>query len=277
MTDLSVVLVQCDLTWEDRAANLDHIGSLLTSVPSTTQLIVLPEMFTTGFSMEPERTAEHFDVATMETLNTMRIWSQQTNAVIAGSVSIEESGKYYNRLFWVRPDGTFSQYDKRHLFSMGNEDKKYSPGNKIIIEQIDGWNICPLICYDLRFPVWSRNRLREGKPMYDILLYVANWPEIRREPWKKLLIGRAVENQSYVLGVNRVGTDGHGVHHSGDSAIIDPLGNYLQGPKENLEELIHFQIDRNFLSELRKKFPVLHDADDFVISSQLPRFPSHPA
>lgn len=266
MNDLHITLIQCDLAWEDRRANLESIQAHLQKISTSTDLIVLPEMFTTGFSMSPQKVAEPFDSQDMETLNMMRNWSRQLSAVITGSVSVSENGKYYNRLLWVRPDGSYSQYNKRHLFQLAGEHEQYTPGDKLLITEIKGWKICPLICYDLRFPVWSRNRIIHEKPMYDVLVYTANWPELRREPWKKLLLARALENQAYVAGVNRVGTDASGFLHTGDSSIINPRGEYIKEAEPLNEQVLGVNLSWNYLEEFRKKFPVLYDADQFEIN-----------
>jgi predicted amidohydrolase len=201
----------------------------------------------------------------METLNSMRAWAKQTGAVIAGSVSVEDGGKFYNRLYWVRPDGTFNHYNKRHLFQLAGEHHQYAPGNQIIIEDIGGWKICPMVCYDLRFPVWSRNSLVDGKPKYDVLIYLANWPEVRREPWKKLLLARAIENQCYVVGVNRIGVDASGFFHAGDSSVINPRGEYIVELNPGMEDTRTVSIEWVSLEIFRSKFPVLGDADEFNI------------
>jgi omega-amidase len=263
MKDLNVTIVQTNLIWHEPEANRAHIQTLLSSSSQSTDLIVLPEMFTTGFSMQPELVAEKFDATEMVTLRWMRKMALQFDAVICGSVSVSDDGSFYNRLLWVRPDGSFNHYDKRHTFSFAGEDKHYDKGGKRIVEQWRGWNICPLICYDLRFPVWSRNGLNEGNALYDVLLYVANWPEARKEPWKKLLLARAIENQSYLLACNRVGSDANANHYCGDSSVINPRGEYIITAPEGEEALLHASLSYQELKDFRDKFPVLHDADGF--------------
>lgn len=263
MSQLKVSIVQTDLIWENPIQSRAHIEKHLSSIKKPTDVVVLPEMFTTGFTMMPKLVAEHFDTEKMETLNWMRDWAKKLDAVITGSVSVEEDGKYYNRLLWVKPDGTFSKYDKRHTFTFAGEHEHYTSGNSLLVEEWRGWKICPLICYDLRFPVWSRNRLVDGKPLYDLLIYVASWPEVRREPWKKLLLARAIENQCYTVGVNRVGTDGNNVHYTGDSSVINPRGEYIHKLTPSKEEAVTVSISRNELEDFRQKFPVLSDADSF--------------
>ncbi|OFY82333.1 MAG: amidohydrolase [Bacteroidetes bacterium RIFCSPLOWO2_12_FULL_35_15] len=283
MNDLKITLIQSNLFWENCDKNLEQFSKKISSVTEQTDLIILPEMFTTGFSMLPEKLAESM---TGKTVNWMKEQAHKKQCVITGSFICEENGKYYNRLVWMKPDGTYSTYDKRHLFSMANEDKHYTSGNKKIIEEIKGWKICPLICYDLRFPIWSRNRniphlphnstrppslahyqSHKGDmlPAYDLLIYVANWPARRSFPWKTLLLARAIENQCYVIGENRVGTDGNGIDYSGDSVVIDFKGEILSKtpPHEEFTETI--SLSYSGLEEFRKQFPVLDDADSFEI------------
>ncbi len=264
---MKVTLVQTHLYWEDRHKNLAHFDALLNSLKEETHLIVLPEMFTTGFSMNPERVAEHWNG---ESLMWLKEKAKQKNAVLTGSVAVEESGNYYNRLFWVRPDGNFETYDKKHLFRMAKEDAHYSSGNKKIITELEGWKICPLVCYDLRFPVWSRNHFtktseKSCEAEYDALIYVANWPEVRNYPWKQLLIARAIENQCYVIGVNRIGKDGNDFSHSGDSMVINPRGEIISKTKAHEESIETVELKMDYLTEFRKLFPVGLDADPFKL------------
>lgn len=258
MQDLRITLVQTPLHWEKATENRALFDGLLADVKtSSTDLIVLPEMFSTGFSMQPDVLAEAMDGPTLEWL---RAKASEKGAVITGSLIIAEHGHYYNRLVWMRPDGSYECYDKRHLFSLAGEEKYYTAGKERLIVELNGWRVCPLVCYDLRFPVWSRNRKD-----YDLLLYVANWPERRSYAWKQLLIARAIENQAYVAAVNRVGYDGNQVSHSGDSAIIDPLGEVLfTKPHEPFTET--FTLSQTHLKEVRDKFRFLDDADNFIIS-----------
>jgi len=262
--DLRIALVQTSIHWENPGANRLHLVSFLEKVvPGSTDIVVLSEMFTTGFSMQPERIAESFSQQ-MDTLQWMRVWAAQLDCVITGSVAVSEHGRYFNRLLWVRPDGSFAQYDKRHLFRMAGENKQYTPGEIAVVEAWRGWRICPLICYDLRFPVWSRNKLVGDTPLYDVLIYVANWPAVRREPWMKLALARAIENQCYVAAVNRIGEDGNGHAYSGDSSLIDPKGVYLVAPSEE-DGILHAAFSRKGLADFRLQFPVLNDADEFEI------------
>lgn len=262
---MKVTIIQSHIYWQDREKNLSHFARIIDSINEKTDLIVLPEMFTTGFTMSPELFAEK---SNGETLRWLKKKSAEKNAIITGSVSVDDNGKYFNRLFWVRPDGKVKTYDKRHLFRMAKEDEHYNAGNKKIIVELEGWNVCPLICYDLRFPVWSRNKFSKRKKSwdYDVLLYVANWPKVRRHPWKQLLIARAIENQCYVIGVNRIGKDGNGFEHSGDSMIINPRGEIISKTKANKHNIETLELDKNYLEEFRKIFPVGLDADNFELT-----------
>jgi len=273
---MKVTLIQTHLFWEDCEKNLAHFTSLINSIKEESDLIILPEMFTTGFSMNPKKVAEP---SNGEALKWMKKKAKERNCVITGSVAVEENGNYYNRLFWVQPSGDFKIYDKRHLFRMAREDNHYTPGTKNITETIKDWKIRPLICYDLRFPVWSRNTFTlsegSGRPAvdggqgavgsweYDVLIYVANWPEVRNHPWKQLLIARAIENQCYVIGVNRIGKDGNEYSHSGDSVVINPRGEIVNKTKAHEESIETITLDKNYLEEFRKIFPVGLDADSF--------------
>ena len=214
---MKITIIQSDLVWEDKVANLARFDTHINNIQESTDIVVLPEMFSTGFSMNTAALAESMDGKTIQWMSNH---AQTLDAVVTGSLIIKENGQFYNRLIWMKPDGTFEQYDKRHLFGMGSgEDKHYTAGTERLIVTYKGWKICPLICYDLRFPVWSRNTVD-----YDVLIYTANWPEPRSFHWKTLLVARAIENQSYVIGVNRVGVDALGSLHSGDSCVINPYG-----------------------------------------------------
>jgi predicted amidohydrolase len=256
MQDIKVTLVQPDLRWEDRAANLSHLEELIKSSTETADLVVLPETFTTGFSMEV-RFAETMDGEAMQWMARL---AKETGSVITGSLMMKEGGKYYNRLVWMRPDGSHEQYDKRHLFGLGKETEYYTPGTERKVFELKGWRICPQVCYDLRFPVWIRNRND-----YDLLIFVANWPEVRRYAWQHLLIARAIENLSYVIGVSRIGLDGHHINHTGDSAAIDPLGKVLF-TEENKELVKTVTLSAAYLREVRDKLPFLGDGDEFSLN-----------
>ena len=258
MKDLKITLVQTSLAWENAEANLNHLGELLSGIKkNATHLIVLPEMFSSGFTMNAEKVAHTMkgdEVAWMLKM------AKQKNAVVCGSLVITEKGKFYNRLIWAQPDGNFLHYDKRHLFRMAEEHKTYTPGKKKIMPTLQGWNICPLVCYDLRFPVWSRS-----KGEIDLILYVANWPERRIYAWKQLLIARAIENQCFVAGLNRVGVDGKGINYSGESVVLDPLGIPVSDIPLNKECVTTISVRSKQLKELRKSFPVMMDSDNFKI------------
>ncbi|MFN5459576.1 MAG: amidohydrolase [Bacteroidota bacterium] len=263
MTKLRVTIIQTELFWEDVDRNLSHFTDKISTISETTDLIVLPEMFTTGFTMNPEKNAEHING---KGFNWMIETARKKNCVVCGSISVSDENKFFNRLYWVRPDGTFNFYNKRHLFRMAGEDKHYQCGSEQVIVELKGWKINLQICYDLRFPVYSRNRWDSKNNFsaeYDLMLYVANWPEVRSHPWNTLLLARAIENQCFVVGVNRIGADGNGIAHSGNSAVINPRGELLSkvNPHEDKTETV--EIDINYLHEFRKQFPVGMDADDF--------------
>jgi omega-amidase len=260
MSSFTVTLIQTDLKWEDKKANLDMLSDKINGIKEKTELIILPEMFSTGFSMRPELLAETMEG---ETVKWMKATAQAKKAILTGSVIIEEAGKYYNRLIWMLPNGEYGYYDKRHMFAYGEEDKHYTPGNKRLIASVKGWKINLQVCYDLRFPVWARQQSADNTPEYDLLIYVANWPERRTHAWKTLLQARAIENQSFVAGVNRVGNDGNNIHHSGDSMLIDPLGTVLYHKTE--EDVFTYTLQKETLDEVRKKFPFWKDADEFAI------------
>lgn len=257
MSDLHVSVIQCALHWESPEANRSAIEEQLKHLAST-DLMVLPEMFTTGFSMRPEVVAEaHSDE--MESLKWMRELAQKHQAAVTGSISAEESGNFYNRMYWVEPEGKVTWYNKRHLFTFANEDDHYTPGSERVIVTWKGWKILLQVCYDLRFPVYMRNEIEAGTPQYDAAIFVANWPAVRSHPWKALLLARAIENQCFVLASNRVGEDGNGIAYSGDSAIIDPKGDYLIQARPFSTQIIQHVLERESLEAFRAKFPVLHD------------------
>ncbi|MBP7737243.1 MAG: amidohydrolase [Spirochaetes bacterium] len=258
MQDLNVTIIQADLAWHDASANCASFDRIIRGLSEPTDLVLLPEMFSTGFTMDPASCAEE-----MGGITVMRLaeWARDKDADIAGSVAIKERGRYYNRLLWARPGGTVITYDKRHLFRMAGEDKVYTAGSAKTVIELNGWKIRPFICYDLRFPVWSRNKGLE----YDIAVYVANWPERRAPHWRALLRARAIENQCYVIGVNRVGMDGNGVSYCGDSAVIDYLGNTLfEKGNEQCAATVSLSFDD--LAEYRRAFPAWKDADEFTLS-----------
>jgi omega-amidase len=257
MNNLKIAAIQTDIYWENITANLANLEEKMATIASQQDLILLPEMFNTGFSMNSKSLAEPMNSTTFKWLKQM---ANKHKAVVTGSYIVSDKGEQFNRLVWMQPDGQFDSYDKRHLFRMGGENEFYSSGKKRIIKQIKGWNICPLICYDLRFPVWSRNRNNE----YDLLIYVANWPKPRAHVWSNLLVARALENQSYVVGLNRVGVDGMGLSYSGDSAIIDFKGHAITSNSDS-ESILFAEISKTELTDFRTKFPAYLDADEFEI------------
>ena len=292
MSTLTITTIQSNLQWEDKTANLQQFEEKIRGLQQRTEVVILPEMFSTGFSMNAEKLAEKMDgpsVAWMKKL------SAERKIILTGSLIIEEDGNYYNRLIWMLPNGQYGYYDKRHLFAYGQEDQHYTPGHKRLIASVKGWKINLLVCYDLRFPVWSRQKpaassladlvasemeardlpmpppeeagssITDTTPEYDVLIYVANWPERRNHAWKTLLQARAIENQCYVVGVNRVGTDGTGLYYSGDSMVVDPLGAPLY-TKANDEDVFTITLQKDSLEEVRNKLPFLKDADRFLLA-----------
>ncbi len=251
---ISVSIIQSDIIWEDRLSNLKNYQNKINQIEST-DLIVLPEMFTTGFSMNPKDISENMNG---ETVQWMKDNASKMNSAVCGSIIIEEDDKYFNRFIWVNPDGSIHHYDKKHLFSFAGENENYTSGSDKLIIDYRGWKICPLICYDLRFPVWSRNL--EG---YDLLIYVANWPDKRKLAWKTLLTARAIENQCYVIGVNRIGKDTKN-YYSGDSSIINALGETLY-TNSHIEDTYTTSITKYELNKVRSQLPFLNDKDNFKI------------
>lgn len=264
MSSLTFSLIQTNLFWEQKEQNLAQLEEKINNIQVTTQIVILPEMFTTGFSMQPHLLAETMDGPSV---NWMKSLAARKKIILTGSLMIEDEGKYYNRLLWVLPNGQIGYYDKRHRFAFGGEDKHYEAGYKRLIAQVMGWKLNLQICYDLRFPVWARQQSEE-RPEYDVLINVANWPEKRNHAWKTLLTARAIENQCYVIGVNRVGTDGNNIYHSGNSMVIDPLGEVLYH-QEHTEDVHTITLHKEQLDDVRSRFPFWKDADHFVISNNL--------
>ncbi len=283
MSTLTITTIQTNLHWEDKTANLKMLEEKINSITAKTEIVVLPEMFSTGFSMKPELLAETTEG---ETVQWMKRIAAEKKIILTGSVIIADAGqtetvrpRYYNRLIWMLPNGQFGIYDKRHLFAYAEEDNHYAAGTKRLIASVKGWKINLLVCYDLRFPVWSRqnspsNSLSKEEgglatPEYDVIIYVANWPEKRIHAWKTLLQARAIENQCYVVGVNRVGNDGNDIYYSGESMIIDPMGEVLYTKKDE-EDVFTITLDQTHLLTVREKLPFLKDADDFQIKNETP-------
>lgn len=248
---MKVAVLQMDILWECPEENRKRAEAAIDSVPGS-DLYILPEMFSTGFCTTPESVAESADG---QTLAWMKKKASETGAAIAGSVVVEEDGKYFNRFYFVKPDGSVTQYDKKHLFTFGGEHKHFTAGDKRVVVEWKGVRILLEICYDLRFPIWSRNR---GD--YDMIIYVASWPTLRVEAWKALLTARAIENQCFVAGVNRVGDD-PGNSYSGGTRLIDPYGKIIAECADGAEAVEMADIDLTVLNAFRQKFPVLNDAD----------------
>lgn len=258
MSTLDVMIVQADLHWHDPEANLRDFTRVLDEAGTRADLIVLPEMFTTGFTMDAEANAERMDG---RSVTWMADTASRTGAVVCGSLVIRDSGRYYNRMILMRPDGNFDYYDKRHLFRLAGEHRSYSSGSELVTFRLKNFRIRPMVCYDLRFPAWSRNR---GD--YDLIVYAANWPAPRHVAWETLLRARAIENLAYVAGVNRVGTDGNGITYRGGSAVIDYMGHYLT-PVTETAGAWSASLDLEKLKEFREKFPFHLDADPFAIET----------
>ncbi len=275
MSSLTITTIQTNLHWENKKANLLLLEDRLRNLEQKTEIVVLPEMFSTGFSMRPQDLAEKMDG---ETVMWMKEMAAEYRIVLTGSIIIEEDGKFYNRLIWMLPNGQSAHYDKRHPFAFAGEDQQYSAGNKRLIAQVKGWKINLQVCYDLRFPVWARQQITntstsENDPSleYDILLYVANWPQRRSHAWKTLLCARAIENQCYVVGVNRVGKDGNDVYHSGNSMVVDPLGEVMYHMADD-EDSFTITLQKEHLETVRTKFPFWKDADDFrLLEKDVPK------
>ena len=264
MIDLNITIIQPDLAWEDKHGNFRKFEDFFDKIDRQTDLIVLPEMFNTGFIVEPRNLAEQMDG---ETVQWMAAQALKRKCIITGSLVIEEDGHYYNRLVWMKPDGTYQTYDKRHLFHPGDEHKQFAQGQKKLIVDLMGWKICPLVCYDLRFPVWSKNNWSEGVYEYDLLLYMANWPSLRSYAYRHLLVARAIENQAYVVGVNRVGVDGKGTNHQGLSTVLDFKGRHLIELEADREGMETLTLSYEKLESFRQSFTVGMDWDKFSIET----------
>ena len=255
--ELHVVGIQADLFWENPSKNRASFEEKINGLPENTDLIVLPEMFTTGFTMNPQKVAEKMDGPSVSWMQKIAL---QKQVAITGSLVIEQNQNYYNRLVFVHPSGTIESYDKKHSFTLAGEDKVYTAGNQKLIVRYKGWRICPLICYDLRFPVWARNTEN-----YDVLIFMANWPVTRIKAWETLLKARAIENMSYVIGINRTGLDKNKYEYSGNSLIVDFLGEELSNLQKNKIGLVTAVISKTNQNEIRKKLGFLNDKDAFEI------------
>ena len=276
MSTLTLTLIQTDLHWEDKKANLEMLEKKIKGIQEKTEIVILPEMFSTGFSLKPHMLAETMDGESVQWMERM---AKEKNVVLTGSLIIEENGHFFNRLIWMMPNGRHGIYDKRHRFAFAGEDEQYTAGSKRLIASVKGWKINLLVCYDLRFPVWARqspaleDHGADSEPEYDILIFAANWPEKRVHAWKTLLQARAIENQCYVVGVNRVGDDGNGIHYTGESMVVDPLGEVLYQKKEE-EDIFTISLNKSDLQSIREKFPFWRDADHFMIESAVSSDPS---
>lgn len=253
---LKIALIQLDLVWENPEQNRKNFSKKIESIPSAVDVVILPEMFSTGFTMHAENVAETTQGKTVEW---MKNEASKHNAALVGSLIISEENNFYNRLLFVEPSGKISKYDKRHTFTLVGEDNVFSAGTEKVIINYKGWKICPLICYDLRFPVWARNTEN-----YDVLIYVANWPKPRISAWDALLKARAIENMSYCIGVNRVGIDGVNAEYCGHSAVYDVLGNIMTSFKPHNEQIEIVTLEKNHISGYRNKLRFLDDRDNFI-------------
>jgi len=262
MQDLKITIIQSDLVWENKFANLSHFKDVIYSKSELGDLLVLPEMFNTAFSMKPELFSEPME---SETHNWMKQIAMDKNVAIAGSYMVNVEGQYFNRFIIMYADGSYMKYDKRHLFRMGNEHQHFTAGEDSLIFELKGWKIKALICYDLRFPVFAKNNYTNGIYDYDALIYVANWPKVRDRIWQSLLVARAIENQVVVIAVNRIGIDGNGLDHAGSSCILNSKGDYLIAPKQDVafEQTAILRFDE--LEDFRNKFTVGLDWDKFEI------------
>jgi omega-amidase len=261
MQDLTLALIQSNLVWEDKTSNLGRFAEKLKLLPGKADVIILPEMFATGFTMNASL-AEGMDGQTVHWLTEQ---SAVTNAAVAGSFIYCQDGALFNRFVWMLPDGSYEYYDKRHLFRFGGENQHFAPGSQRKIVRYKGWNICLQVCYDLRFPVWARNDYSDGSYAYDMLVYTANWPAARRHHWRSLLIARAIENIAYVAGINRVGADGKGTLHIGDTMAVSHAGELLSCAEENAEETVLTVLSADALQTYRSRFGVGPDWDKFFL------------
>ncbi len=259
--EIRIALVQTDLHWQDKTANLAMLEEKIWNLKGQADLIILPEMFPTGFTMEVNKLAEPMNLTVCKWMKQL---AAQTQATITGSAIISEGGKFFNRLLWVNPEGIIEHYDKRHLFRMAQEDETFSSGKKLPVFNLKGWKFCPQVCYDLRFPVWSRNGWEDGVAGYDILFYIASWPAARVSAWDALLPARAIENLAFSIGVNRVGTDGNGIPYNGHSAAYDFKGEKIADLGEG-EGIQTIKLSASVLEDFRSKFPAWRDADSFQI------------
>jgi predicted amidohydrolase len=261
--DLTIALLQSDILWEDIPGNLSHFSAMVDRILKPVDMIILPEMFSTGFTTNREKCAETMNGPSMQFL---RETSRKKNCNVIGSLLIGEERGFYNRLICMFPDGNFQTYNKRHLFRLSDEYKVMSAGDSKIIVRHGDWHFLPLVCYDLRFPVWSKNTYRSGKHEYDFLVYPSNWPQSRSYVWRSLLIARAIENQAYVIGVNRTGTDGFGIRYAGESMVVDPKGVIIAEAGDK-EEILQVTLSMEELNLYRESYKIGLDWDRFTIET----------
>lgn len=261
MSSITLSLVQSKIFWKKKQENLQMLEEKINGITMDTEIILLPEMFNTGFTSEPVKVAETMDGLTV---NWMRELAARKNVIVGGSLVVRDGEDFYNRLVWMLPSGEAGTYDKRHLFAYGGEGAKYTAGRKRLIASVKGWRINLQICYDLRFPVWNRQQMKDGEPEYDLMINVANWPEKRHSTWQTLLKARAIENMCYVAAVNRIGIDGNNIVYSGGSTVLDPLGNTLYDAQAN-DEIKTITLKKENLQQIRDQYPFLGDADHFII------------
>lgn len=264
MKDLNIAYIQTNLFWEDKTNNLKNLSRLLDQVHPDSNLILLPETFNTAFPVDPTRFAEPEEDSL--TIDWMRQQAKDHYATIAGTLLTSKDGSYHNTLVWMRPDGKFYTYYKRHPFSIGGEDKLVERGQESLIVNINGWRIKTMVCYDVRFPVWARNHYRDGQYDYDAAIYLANFPDSRMVVWNTLLVARAIENQAYIIGVNRIGDDPNGLHYSGESQVVDARGNVISKIAPYEEGVAHCSLSYEKLDSFRKKFPLGPDGDSFTLN-----------
>jgi len=264
MNNLNIAYIQANLRWEDKEANLQYFSDLLENVQPETDLILLPETFTTAFPVDPKLHAETTDGPTMQWLKKQ---AAAKNAVICGTFPMDIKGHFYNSLVWMCPNGTFELYFKRHTFTIGNEDKLVERGQKQLIVELNGWRIKPMVCYDIRFPIWARNRYTNGQYEYDLGFYLANFPDSRMNVWNTLLPARAIENQAYFVGLNRVGDDPNDLHYSGESQVVNARGEVISKAEAYKEVVMHCTLDYEALQRFRHKFPLGPDWDQFEIKN----------
>lgn len=255
MNNLLVTIVQTPLFWEDKKQNLKMLEENIVRIERS-EVVILPEMFTTGFTMNPQKLAETMEG---ESVEWMRRIASQKRIILTGSIIIRDKDQYFNRLIWMLPNGKYGFYDKRHLFAFAGEDKYFCAGKKKLITSVKQWKVQPFICYDLRFPVWTR----QSETRFDLLIFVANWPKKRIEAWQTLLRARAIENQCFVAGVNRVGTDGNAIEYNGNSMVVDPLGRIIFQSEEECVQTL--ELNKLYLTKCRERFPFLNDADEFFV------------